>query len=66
MAKTVFSDLIRSGVRHRGGNCCEFCKSQDKFSPVLFTLDHAFPLSEGGTNDFENLIYCCSLCNRLK
>ena len=50
----------------RSGYCCEYCKSQDKFSPVYFTIDHIWPLIEGGTNDIENLAYACMLCNRLK
>ena len=66
MSKTVLSEAIRDIVRLRGGYCCEYCKSQDKFSPVHFTIDHILPLIEGGTNDLENLAYACMLCNRFK
>ena len=47
-------------------HCCVYCKSQDKYSPHGFTIDHIIPLSLGGTNDLENLAYACFLCNRLK
>ncbi|HRI58211.1 MAG TPA: HNH endonuclease signature motif containing protein [Saprospiraceae bacterium] len=50
----------------RSGHCCEYCKSQDKFSPVFFTIDHIIPPLQGGTHDVENLAYSCPLCNRLK
>ncbi len=50
----------------RSGHRCEYCQSQDKYSPVFFTIDHIIPISEGGSNDLENLAYACPLCNRLK
>lgn len=46
--------------------CCEYCKSQDKYSPTAFTIDHVLPESLDGTSDIENLAYACFLCNRLK
>lgn len=66
MSKPVLTEEIRTLVMQRSGHCCEYCKSQDKFSPVYFTIDHILPLIEGGTNDIENLAYACMLCNRLK
>jgi len=29
-------------------------------------IDHIIPVSKGGTNDRENLIYCCAFCNMSK
>jgi hypothetical protein len=66
MAKVVFSEVTRNLVRQRGMNCCEYCKSQDRFSPVYFTIDHIIPLTSGGTHELDNLAYACMLCNRLK
>lgn len=30
------------------------------------TIDHAVPISRGGTNDIENLVPCCRSCNSKK
>ena len=30
------------------------------------TIDHIIPKSRGGQNTWENLVTCCSPCNRLK
>ncbi len=32
----------------------------------LLELDHFKPRSAGGSDGFENLVYCCTTCNRLK
>lgn len=66
MANAVIPDQIRSKVMLRSEHCCEYCKSQDKFSPVFFTIDHIVPILSGGTTDVQNLAYACPLCNRLK
>ncbi len=66
MAKSVFPNILRERVMQRALHCCEYCKSQDKFSPNAFTVDHIVPKSFGGTDDFDNLSYACFLCNRLK
>ena len=66
MAKTIFSAALREQVILRALHCCEYCKSQDKYAPHLFTIDHLLPKNLGGTNDFINLAYACFLCNRLK
>lgn len=62
----MISFSLREEVKSRANNCCEYCKSQDKYSPTSFTLDHIIPESLDGTSDFENLAYACFLCNRLK
>lgn len=66
MAKSALPSSIREAVILRASKCCEYCLSQDKYSPHAFTLDHILPESLGGTDDFENLAYACFLCNRLK
>lgn len=66
MSKNIIPGEIRLQVMLRSGHCCEYCKSQDKFSPVFFTIDHITPLAENGTHNLENLAYACPLCNRLK
>jgi hypothetical protein len=66
MAKFTISSDLREAVISRAFKCCEYCKSQDKYSPTAFTIDHIVPESADGTSDFENLAYACFLCNRLK
>jgi HNH endonuclease len=66
MAKFTISSELREAVITRAFKCCEYCKSQDKYSPTAFTIDHIVPESADGTSDFENLAYACFLCNRLK
>lgn len=66
MAKVSLSNALRLAVILRAAKCCEYCKSQDKYSPTSFTIDHILPESLDGTSDFENLAYACFLCNRLK
>ena len=66
MAKTIFSPAVRERVMLRAYHCCEYCKSQDKYSPNLFTIDHLVPQNMGGDDVESNLAYACFLCNRLK
>jgi hypothetical protein len=66
MSKFYISNALREAVILRASNCCEYCKSQDKYSPTSFTIDHIIPESLDGATIFENLAYACFLCNRLK
>ncbi len=66
MPKIKVSIALREAVIQRASKCCEYCKSQDKYSPNPFTIDHVLPESFDGTSDFDNLAYACFLCNRLK
>lgn len=66
MPRFTVSSVVREAVRNRALKCCEYCKSQDKYSPTAFTIDHVLPESLDGTSDIENLAYACFLCNRLK
>ncbi|MCY7359426.1 MAG: HNH endonuclease [Rudanella sp.] len=66
MPKFSISVSLREAVISRASKCCEYCKSQDKYSPTAFTIDHVIPESLNGTSDFDNLAYACFLCNRLK
>lgn len=66
MAIPNISPTVRKIVMERASQCCEYCKSQDRFSPVYFSVDHIIPVSMGGSQDTDNLAYACMLCNRLK
>jgi hypothetical protein len=66
MAKAALSSTIRESVMLRADQCCEYCRSQDRYSPNWFTIDHIVPPALGGSDEVGNLAYACFLCNRLK
>lgn len=44
---------------------CEYC-GVEVMKGKNRTIDHFYPLSRGGTNDRENRVISCRVCNRLK
>ena len=66
MPKFTIPLTLREAVVSRASKCCKYCKSQDRYSPTAFTIDHVVPVSLDGTSDVDNLAYACFLCNRLK
>jgi hypothetical protein len=63
MAKAKISQSLRERVAQRAGLLCEYCRSQERFAPQPFTIDHITPESKGGSQNFENLAYACQGCN---
>jgi len=57
-------DVTRRGILTRDQNTCQYCGKT--LSPVKLTIDHVFPRSRGGKDTWENLVACCSPCNRRK
>jgi hypothetical protein len=57
---------MRERVRARAGRCCEYCCSQDAFSPQSFSAEHVVPRSRGGATSLENLAWSCQGCNAHK
>ena len=53
-------------VAQRAGYCCEYCRSQEKFSPSRFSVDHIIPTAKLGEDDLDNLCYACQACNNHK
>jgi hypothetical protein len=53
-------------VAERANFRCEYCHSQERFSPDPFSLDHIFPRSKGGKSSIDNLAYACQGCNSYK
>jgi 5-methylcytosine-specific restriction endonuclease McrA len=51
----------RANIFKRDGYECVYCGSKKHL-----TLDHVLPKSRGGTNEWTNLVTCCSKCNRQK
>lgn len=57
---------IKQAVRKSAGNCCEYCRSQEQFSPSAFSIEHIVPRTEGGNDDLDNLALSCQECNNRK
>jgi len=53
-------------VRERAGEVCEYCRLQQKFSELLFVIDHIIARQHGGKTEEDNLAVCCEFCNRHK
>jgi hypothetical protein len=56
----------REFVRRRAGFVCEYCGISETDAGGELTIDHYQPVSKGGTDDPDNLIYCCNRCNQHK
>jgi 5-methylcytosine-specific restriction endonuclease McrA len=70
MAERAGKDLkftledLRKKMRLAVGSACLFCGQ--KVTVKLFSLDHATPVSRGGTLALRNLAVICAPCNRAK
>lgn len=56
----------RRHVAGRAGGCCEYCWSQQRFSPDPFAVEHIVPQCAGGDDGPENLALSCNGCNGRK
>jgi HNH endonuclease len=59
----TINEILRQRVRKRDGSRCEYCHSPEKISSIRI-LDHPYPRSLGGLDEFENLALACSRCNQ--
>jgi 5-methylcytosine-specific restriction endonuclease McrA len=50
MSRPKLSNALKKQVSDRARGCCEYCKSQRKFSPSSFEIEHIVPISFGGAN----------------
>ncbi|MCP5096567.1 MAG: HNH endonuclease [Chloroflexi bacterium] len=60
------SEEIQQKVRQRATFLCEYCHTSEKWQYVPFTVDHIIPVSESGSDTFDNLALACFHCNRRK
>lgn len=58
------SKRVRFNVFKRDLFTCQYCGN--KPPTVILEIDHVHPVSQGGTNDSDNLITACFDCNRGK
>lgn len=56
----------RRAVRLAYDYACGYCGVRETDAGSELELDHFKPRSAGGTDELENLVYCCTTCNRLK
>lgn len=63
MSESQLSPSLRQQVICRARGCCEYCLSQEKFSPDPFSVEHVIPRVKGGSNALENLAFACQGCN---
>lgn len=57
---------LRREVAGRARRVCEYCRSQEKYSPQSFSVEHIEPTSLGGETSTENLAFSCQGCNSHK
>jgi len=56
----------RLAVRERFGFRCGYCGVHESQEGAELTIDHYQPRSRGGTDEPDNLVYCCHACNSHK
>ncbi|MCO6430484.1 MAG: HNH endonuclease [Deltaproteobacteria bacterium] len=56
--------LCRSNILARDNFQCQYCAKE--LGAREATLDHVLPRSQGGRTSWENIVCCCSTCNRRK
>lgn len=56
----------REIIRTRAGECCEYCRSQDRFATQAFSIEHIIPRAAGGQTVTDNLALACQGCNNHK
>lgn len=66
MPSAKISARQKSEVVRRARGCCEYCLSQEKFSPDPFSIEHILPLAKGGSSDPSNLALSCQGCNNFR
>ena len=62
--RVEFDEETRKKILKKTNYCCAACG--EKLTMVKHTVDHIIPISRGGTNDIENLIGLCKMCNSYK
>lgn len=66
MSKRKTSRRLYRLIRERARFCCEYCISQEAYSPDPFSTEHIFPEILGGGSTEDNLALACQGCNNLK
>jgi 5-methylcytosine-specific restriction endonuclease McrA len=59
-------EVVRIKVVERANFCCEYCLVHERYSVILYEVDHIVAIKHGGESVLENLAYSCQHCNRHK
>jgi hypothetical protein len=62
---TLSVELVEQ-VRRRAAFACEYCGVTEIDAGGPLTVDHYRPQAQGGTDELDNLLYCCYRCNLYK
>lgn len=57
---------ISNGKKRRRDSATHCCYCSTPFVDVKPTIDHFYPLCEGGANQAYNIVHACHRCNTLK
>lgn len=66
MVKTYIPVELKPTIVERAHGCCEYCRSQVRFSTQAFSVEHIIPVSGGGETVLDNLALACQGCNNHK
>jgi hypothetical protein len=66
MAHEYVSAELRRTVTARALACCEYCRSQERYAPQAFSVEHIIPHGKGGETTPDNLALACQGCNNHK
>lgn len=66
MKKRKVSQPLQRLVSEQAQFCCEYCLSQEAYSPDPFSTEHIIPESLGGNSEKDNLARACQGCNNHK
>jgi hypothetical protein len=66
MPKEHIPAHLRRLVVERARGCCEYCRSQARFAPEPFSIEHIVPRTAGGPAVESNLALSCQGCNNYK
>ena len=60
----MITTQVRTQVRERAHNACEYCHLHQDDSPLaVLHIEHIIPKVHGGTDDLDNLALACIDCN---
>jgi 5-methylcytosine-specific restriction endonuclease McrA len=63
MSERHIAAELRRAIRDQADEICEYCRSQERFSPQRFSIEHIKPYSACGQPTQENLALSCQGCN---
>ena len=65
-ARRAIPRALRSRMRDRAGNRCEYCLHPAAFSCAPFVCEHVRPRAHGAGDTFAELAWACPACNSHK